>query len=636
MFRSVVDYSIQGSEVFSSAFSHGTGTNSTSEIDFLKSTRSAMDTTHEPPFEHPLVPNSTSQLLKAVQKGDQFSTAESAVSAEDWEAFVTYIIPYVTFYTLKYVLMPLILLACVCKLWEIYCFNLRDKSCPLPLPDGKMGIPIFGEMFHFLFLGVSFQRARRKEYGIIYRTHLFGRPTIRVSGEKYIKKLLLGEGQTVETKWPYTTRVILGTDGIVNGSKETHTTIKKLALRALSPRFMETYAPSVQRSIKKHIADWNRKGEIFILEECKQLIARTMMTVLLGIEEDDPDLQKYISSADDIINSILCIPLDVPYSVWRRGKRAREFIFEQMKMRLKAKMECSDEELFGYPDARSCYPEKSADEIAASTGGRDSVLVNIIKLARIEGDKSIKLKNLQNLALEIIFAGTQSLQSSSSLLILHLSQNPQVLARLKEEIKENGLWDVPLEEIPHRKINGLSYASSVVNECLRVTPPIPGAIRVAKKTFELNGFQVPKGWQVMFSIRETHEIASGQEKPLQAVHLPYDPTYFSCGKCKNSENLNLADRRTTEVEQKSHTCHNKNGPFSFIPFGKGTRMCAGVNYALFVLRVLAIEIARSSIFEATTPITLKLIPMTKPASVVKVSFSSSRTDDKEDTSATIR
>lgn len=89
-------------------------------------------------------------------------------------------------------------------------------------------------------------------------------------------------------------------------------------------------------------------------------------------------------------------------------------------------MECSEEELFGYPNVRSRYEGASADEIAASTEMVDSVLVNIIKIARLEGESDIKLKNLQNLSLEIIFAGTQSLQSSSSLLILHLSKNLQV------------------------------------------------------------------------------------------------------------------------------------------------------------------------------------------------------------------
>ena len=31
-----------------------------------------------------------------------------------------------------------------------------------------------------------------------------------------------------------------------------------------------------------------------------------------GIHPDDPDLQVYIGAADDIINSILTLPLDLP------------------------------------------------------------------------------------------------------------------------------------------------------------------------------------------------------------------------------------------------------------------------------------------------------------------------------------
>ena len=40
----------------------------------------------------------------------------------------------------------------------------------------------------------SFQRSRLTKYGTIYRTHIFGRPTIVVAGSEYVRKVLLGEG----------------------------------------------------------------------------------------------------------------------------------------------------------------------------------------------------------------------------------------------------------------------------------------------------------------------------------------------------------------------------------------------------------------------------------------------------------
>lgn len=63
-----------------------------------------------------------------------------------------------------------------------------------------------------------------------------------------------------------------------------------------------------------------------------------------------------------------------------------------------------------------------------------------------------------------------------------------------------------------------------------------------------------------------------------------------------------------------------NGSFSFIPFGKGARMCAGKNYALFVLRVLLLEVVRSTEFELTSAAKIIEIPMTKPARSVKIHF----------------
>ena len=90
-------------------------------------------------------------------------------------------------------------------------------------------------------------------------------------------------------------------------------------------------------------------------------------------------------------------------------------MFKNLEQKLRSKIEASDEELF------------------ASSNEVESVLLNIIKLARKEGTK-IELINLQNLSLEFIFAGTQSLQCASASMIVHLSQRPQVQTNLSQEI----------------------------------------------------------------------------------------------------------------------------------------------------------------------------------------------------------
>uniref|UniRef100_H2YE36 Uncharacterized protein n=1 Tax=Ciona savignyi TaxID=51511 RepID=H2YE36_CIOSA len=437
--------------------------------------------------------------------------------------------------------------------------------------------------------GANYQRQRRRKYGKIYRTHMFGSPSVAVIGDEYVKKIVLGEGTLVQTRWPSTTRRILGTDGIVNGDLATHCRIKRLALKAFSPKYVGTFAPVIQAGIAAHIKEWLGRGTVPILEMCKQAVSKTMMTVLLGIKSDDPNIQLYIQAADDIINSILSLPLDIPgfgfrrvshakdaktsqrfptniiyiHAILKPGLKARELIFDKLETQLKSKFNASDEELFG------------------DNGGEyESVLLNILKLARREGETDIKLRNLQNLSLEFIFAGTQSLQCSCSLVTFHLSQNPKVVERCREEIRTAGLWDIPLTEINVERLQGLKYVEMVAKETLRVTPTIPGAVRVALKTFELGGYQIPRGWQIIYSIRLTHEEAAG--KVLQ----------------------NGGDKQ--------------NSPYSFLPFGKGARMCAGKNYGMLYLKVLIFELVRNADISLVGKCKIVEVPMTRTDKSVKI------------------
>ena len=54
------------------------------------------------------------------------------------------------------------------------------------------------------------------------------------------------------------------------------------------------------------------------------MVSKVMMTVLLGIDPNDPDIQLYIRAADDIINSILSLPLDLPGFTFRKVSTEKE------------------------------------------------------------------------------------------------------------------------------------------------------------------------------------------------------------------------------------------------------------------------------------------------------------------------
>uniref|UniRef100_A0A4W3JL42 Cytochrome P450 26A1 n=1 Tax=Callorhinchus milii TaxID=7868 RepID=A0A4W3JL42_CALMI len=106
--------------------------------------------------------------------------------------------------------LPLLLFLAAVKLWEVYCISGRDPSCKSPLPPGSMGLPFLGETLQLVLQRYKFLKMKVQKYGYIYKTHLFGSPTVRIMGAENVKQILLGEHKLVSVQWPASVRTILG------------------------------------------------------------------------------------------------------------------------------------------------------------------------------------------------------------------------------------------------------------------------------------------------------------------------------------------------------------------------------------------------------------------------------------------
>lgn len=71
---------------------------------------------------------------------------------------------------------------------------------------------------------------KRQKYGYIYRTHLFGNPTVRVTGAENVRHVLTGENKLVSVQWPASVRTILGSDTLSNVHGAMHKSKKKVGL----------------------------------------------------------------------------------------------------------------------------------------------------------------------------------------------------------------------------------------------------------------------------------------------------------------------------------------------------------------------------------------------------------------------
>ncbi|XP_030642574.1 cytochrome P450 26C1 [Chanos chanos] len=529
--------------------------------------------------------------------------------------------------TVSSVLPALLLLVVSWQLWAFRWSITRDKTCKLPLPEGSMGWPLVGETFHWLFQGSSFHISRRQKHGNVFKTHLLGKPVIRVTGAENIRKILLGEHTLVCTQWPQSTRIILGPNTLVNSVGDLHKKKRKILAKVFSRGALETYLTRLQDVVKSEIAKWcAAPGSVEVYAAARSLTFRIAVRVLLGLRLEE-NRTVYLSKIfEQLMNNLFSLPIDAPFSGLRKGIKAREILHASMEKIIEEKL-------------RKQHTEEYCDAF--------DYMLSSAK----ENEYDLTMQELKETAVELIFAAHSTTASASTSLILQLLRHPVVADRARAELETEGLiWgasphhrenevnsgqmnsmtdrgskeqDCPGSEIDstpkksgccepkgdceegHRsyshipylsleKLSHLGYLDCVVKEVLRFLPPVSGGYRTVLQTFELNGYQIPKGWSVMYSIRDTHETAAVYQNPEI-----FDP-----------------DRFGTDREE------GKNGRFNYVPFGGGVRRCIGRELAIIILKTLAVELlgtAEWALATETYP-RMQTVPIVHPVNGLHVNF----------------
>ncbi|CAK6966757.1 hypothetical protein FSCOSCO3_A024182 [Scomber scombrus] len=471
------------------------------------------------------------------------------------------------------IVLPVLLFLVAVKLWEVYTIRGRDPSCSRPLPPGSMGLPFIGETLQLILQRRKFLQMKRQKYGFVHRTHLFGHPTVRVTGADNVRQILLGEHKLVSVQWPASVRTILGADTLSNVHGALHKTKKKAIMRAFSKEALELYIPVIQEEVRAAVKDWLEKDScVLVYPEMKRLMFRISMRILLGFEPDQikTDEHQLVEAFEEMIKNLFSLPIDVPFSGLYRGLKARNFIHSKIEENIKKKVQESDKE----------------------SKHRDA-LQQLIDSSKNNGEP-FSMQAIKESATELLFGGHETTASTSTSLIMFLGLNPEVVDRLRQELMEKEEQGMDIQNLNIESLEQLKYTSCVIKETLRINPPVPGGFRVALKTFELNGYQIPKGWNVIYSICDTHDVAD---------MFP-----------------NKEDFQPERFMTKPKTDSSR---FQYIPFGGGSRMCVGKEFAKVLLKIFLVEVVTKCHWTLLNgPPTMKTGPTLYPVDNLPTKFTS--------------
>ncbi|MEZ4515970.1 MAG: cytochrome P450 [Chloroflexota bacterium] len=158
--------------------------------------------------------------------------------------------------------------------------------------------------------------------------------------------------------------------------------------------------------------------------------------------------------------------------------------------------------------------------------------------------------------LTMFIAGHDTSTALLSWALYLLSSHPHIMAQAQAEI-DSVLGPAPPSMTDLGK---LRYLEQVINETLRLFPPIHLGSREAKVDLIFQGYRIPAGTRVLYSIYLTHR----------------DPKVWS------ESAAFIPERFASEVARPS--------PYSFLPFGGGPRNCIGTAFAQIEAKVVLARI----------------------------------------------
>ncbi|XP_078345619.1 cytochrome P450 3A5-like [Oculina patagonica] len=161
--------------------------------------------------------------------------------------------------------------------------------------------------------------------------------------------------------------------------------------------------------------------------------------------------------------------------------------------------------------------------------------------------------------LTFLFGGFETTASQLCWILYHLAQHPNIQAAAQEEVdRVLGNSDVVTSGMEKE----LKYVANCIKESQRLVPVITGFSRGAVEDAELGGFHIPKGSVLFLDSYVLHHLDKFWDKPEV-----FDPTRWE-------------DKMAVRT-------------FSFLPFGGGSRRCAGQPFAVVEMKAVVALILKN-------------------------------------------
>ncbi|KAK7261725.1 hypothetical protein RIF29_28043 [Crotalaria pallida] len=394
------------------------------------------------------------------------------------------------------------------------------------LPLGTLGWPFIGETIEFVSCAYSdrperFMDKRRGMYGKVFKSHIFGSPTIVSTDADVNKFILQSDAKVFVPSYPKSLTELMGKSSIllINGSlqRRVHGLIgaflKSQQLKAQITRDMQKY-------VQESMANWREDQPVYIQDETKNIAFQVLVKALISLDpgEEMEFLRKHFQ---EFISGLMSLPINFPGTKLYQSLQAKKKMVKLVQRTIETRRK----------NGISKVPKDVVDVLLSDASEQltdDLIADNMIDMM-IPGEDSVPI--LITLAIKYLSECPAALQQ--------LTEENVKLKKLKDELGEPLCWSDYLSLLP--------FTQTVITETLRMGNIITGIMRKAKKDVEIKGYSIPKGWCVLLYLRSVHLDDKNYDLPYQ-----FNPWRWQ--------------------DKDMNGCN-------FTPFGGGQRLCPGLDLA---------------------------------------------------------
>ncbi|KAA0044749.1 cytochrome P450 90B1 [Cucumis melo var. makuwa] len=375
----------------------------------------------------------------------------------------------------------------------------KRNAVHLDLPPGSMGWPFLGETIGYLrpysatTIG-AFMENHIRRYGKVYKSNLFGEPTVVSADAGLNRYILQNEGRLFECSYPRSIGGILGKWSMLVTVGDMHRDMRMISLNFLcQSRLKNNLLKEVENQTLLVLRSWKDSSTFLAQDEAKKFTFNLMAKHIMSLDPWKLETEMLKKEYVTFMKGVISPPLNLPGTPYRRALKvigntnfaiAQRF-FEEFEHRVS---------IFQSRSTILKFIERKMEERKfkmEADGGEfqdDDLLGWALK------HSNLSTEQILDLILSLLFAGHETSSVAIALAIFFLSGSPAAVQQLTEEHLEiaRGKKRLGKTDLDWEDYKKMEFTQSVINETLRLGNVVRFLHRKALKDVRYRGKNLNK------------------------------------------------------------------------------------------------------------------------------------------------